>query len=350
MSIADRSLSRLRGSPLPGAGCLSPGSCVGAFILLYAYVQVLSLAQVRLSYWVLLRRLRRRYAFGLAVPFGFRLGAWPVVSRGLAYPAGCSCGGYAAGARLGWLCHLGLAGCVGRCLASVCVSCLVQLRRLCRRYAFGLAVPLGFGRVLGVCLAWMRLTGLVQLRRLCRRCAFGLAVPLGFGRVLGVCLAWARLSCRMQLRRLCRRCAFWWLCPWVWAGCMAAWMCCGYAGHRRSFSPYKQSPPLRGGCRRQPAGGGVVRAPIPPASLIPGRSGSYVSACAVRRDLRPAALQLFTTAPSVSEYFALYLQYDCTAARQRYAAKTAAAANSGWGVWAWPYLQKGGPVTVRPTE
>ena len=144
---------------------------------------------------------------------------------------------------------------------------------------------------------------------------------------------------------------FWVGCAaWVWAGCMAAWMCCGYAGHRRSFSPYKQSPPLRGGCRRQPAGGGVVRAPIPPASLIPGRSGSYISACAVRRDLRPAALQLFTTAPSVSEYFALYLQYDCTAARQRYAAKTAAAANSGWEVWAWPYLQRGGPVTVRPTE
>ena len=83
-------------------------TCVGAFILLYADVQVLSLALVRLSWWM-------------------------------------------------------------------------RLRRLCRRGAFGLAVPLGFGWVLGVCLAWMRLTGLVLLRRLCRRYAFGLAVPLGFG-------------------------------------------------------------------------------------------------------------------------------------------------------------------------
>ena len=40
---------------------------------------------------------------------------------------------------------------------------------------------MGLGRVLGVCLAWMRLTGLVQLRRPCRRYAFGLAVPLGLG-------------------------------------------------------------------------------------------------------------------------------------------------------------------------
>ena len=30
-------------------------------------------------------------------------------------------------------------------------------------------------------LAWLRLTCRVQLRRLCRRCAFGLAAPLGFG-------------------------------------------------------------------------------------------------------------------------------------------------------------------------
>ena len=65
LCIADRSLSRLRGSPLPGAGCLGP-----------------SLAQVRISYRVLLRRLCRRCAFGLAVPFGFWLGAWPVICVG----------------------------------------------------------------------------------------------------------------------------------------------------------------------------------------------------------------------------------------------------------------------------
>ncbi len=206
------------------------------------------------------------------------LGAWGAVLRRCVFPAWCSCGGYAAGTRLGWLCPWVLAGCLA------CVS----RGRVC---------PAGCS---------------------CGGCAAGAR--------LGGCAAW------------------------IWVGCLAAWMCCGYAGHRRSFSPYKQSPPLRGGCRRQPAGGGMVYALIPPASLIPGRSGSCVSACAVRHDLRPAALQLFTTAPSVSEYFALYLQYDCTAARQRYAAKTAAAANSGWEVWAWPYLQRGGPVTVRPTE
>ena len=38
LSIADRSLSRLRGSPLPGAGCLGPEARVGGFILLAAVV------------------------------------------------------------------------------------------------------------------------------------------------------------------------------------------------------------------------------------------------------------------------------------------------------------------------
>ena len=208
---------------------------------------------------------------------------------------------------------------MARSLAWAHLSCLVQLRRLCRRCAFGLAVPLGFGRVLGVCLAWMRLTGLVQLRRLCRRCAFGLAVPLGFGLD-----AWPR-------------------------GCAA-----DTPDIDAPFSFINNRPLSEGAAGASRLGERGV-SPIPPASLTPGgpwrrSSRTYVSACAVRRGLGPAALQLFTTAPSVSEYFALYLQYDCTAARQRYAAKTAAAANSGWEVWAWPYLQKGGPVTVRPTE
>ena len=34
------------------------------------------------------------------------------------------------------------------------------------------------------------------------------------------------------------------------------------------FPLYKQSPPLRGGCRRKPAGGGVIYTPAPPASLM----------------------------------------------------------------------------------
>ena len=127
-SIADRSLSRLRGSPLPGTGCLGPGSCVGAVVSAvrccggYAagahlgwlcrcdldWVLGLSLALARLSCRVLLRRLCRRYALRLAVPPGVRLGAWAVVLRWCVCPAGCSCGGYAAGARLGWLRRLGL--------------------------------------------------------------------------------------------------------------------------------------------------------------------------------------------------------------------------------------------------
>ena len=68
LCIADRSLSRLRGSPLTGAGCLGPVSYVGGVILTGAAVEALSLAQLRLSCRVLLRRLCRRCAFGLAVP------------------------------------------------------------------------------------------------------------------------------------------------------------------------------------------------------------------------------------------------------------------------------------------
>ena len=64
MCIADRSLSRLRGSPLPGADCL--GRC---------------LAWEELS--IRLRSLR------------------PFVSRGRVCPDGCCCGGFAAGALLG---------------------------------------------------------------------------------------------------------------------------------------------------------------------------------------------------------------------------------------------------------
>ena len=99
-----------------GCGCLGPLSCVGAFdqldaaaaamppvrvwvgcaLWFSAWRLALSLAWARLSCRMQLRRLCRRCAFGLAVPFGFRLGAWPLVSRGRVCPAGCSCGGYAA--------------------------------------------------------------------------------------------------------------------------------------------------------------------------------------------------------------------------------------------------------------
>ena len=113
LSIADRSLSRLRGSPLPGAGCWGPVTCVGAFILLYADVQVLSFASARLFCRVLLRRLCRRGALGwlCRLSLGGRLA---LVLRWRVCPAGCCCGGFAAGALLGWLCRLGLGWVLGR--------------------------------------------------------------------------------------------------------------------------------------------------------------------------------------------------------------------------------------------
>ena len=144
MSIADRSLSRLRGSPLPGAGCLGPGSYVGCIVLPDAVVQVLRLALARLFCRALLRRLWPPVRFWVAVPLGIGLGAWPLscvgasvlmgvaaaamppgrswlgcaawvwagylacVSRWCVYPVGCCCGGYAAGTLLAWLCPYNL--------------------------------------------------------------------------------------------------------------------------------------------------------------------------------------------------------------------------------------------------
>ncbi len=83
MSIADRSLSRLRGSPLPGAGCRGPVARVGGVILPDADAGALVLRWVRISGWVLLRRLCRRCAFGLAVPLGIGwvLGTYLTLAR-----------------------------------------------------------------------------------------------------------------------------------------------------------------------------------------------------------------------------------------------------------------------------
>ena len=108
LSIADRSLSRLRGSPLPGAGCWG-----------------LSLAQAGLSGW--LRQFKS------------------LISRRCVFSAGCCCGGFAAGARLGGCALWFLAGRLALSLALVRLSCRTLLRRLCRRCALDLAVPLGFG-------------------------------------------------------------------------------------------------------------------------------------------------------------------------------------------------------------
>ena len=82
-----------------------------------------------------------------------------------------------------------------------------------------------------------------------------------------------------------RRCAFGWLRHLILAGGMAfvLRMCACPAGATHAgasqlrwisptpFSLINKSPPLRGGCRREPAGGGAVHAPSPPAPLMPGR-------------------------------------------------------------------------------
>ena len=122
----------------------------------------------------------------------------PLVSRGRVCPSGCSCGGFAAGALLGRLCRLGLS------------------------------------RVRGLSLAWARLTGRVLLRRLCRRCAFGSAVPLGLGLVLSLRLTLARLSGRMHLRRpfISRRRA----CP---TACCCGAGCPGYGSRRTGVSCWR---------------------------------------------------------------------------------------------------------------
>ena len=150
LCIADRSLSRLRGSPLTGAGCLG-----------------LSLAQAGLSGW--LRQFKS------------------LVLRRCVFPAGCCCGGYAAGARLGWLCALTWVG----------------------------------------------------------------ARPSSY--VGAYILSGAAAAAMPPVR--------------IWVGC-AAWIWVGRWILLHLFPLYKQSPPLRGGCRRQPAGGGVIYAPAPPASLV----------------------------------------------------------------------------------
>ena len=53
----------------------------------------------------------------------------------------------------------------------------------------------------------------------------------------------------------------------VGLGC-AAWIWVGRWILLHLFPIYKQSPPLRGGCRRKPAGGGVIYALTPPAFLM----------------------------------------------------------------------------------
>ena len=108
LSIADRSLSRLRGSPLPGAGCLGPGARVGGIILPDADAGALSPALVRLPSLVQLRRLWPPVRIWVGCAAGAWAGCVAFDLRGCVCPAGRCCGGCAAGGRLGWLRRWGL--------------------------------------------------------------------------------------------------------------------------------------------------------------------------------------------------------------------------------------------------
>ena len=94
-----------------------------------------------------------------------------------------------------------------------------------------------------------------------------------------------RLPSRVLLRQLWPPVRVWVAAPFDLSrvhGLRFAYVCCSagatHAGASQlrwtsppPFSLTKQSPPLRGGCRLQPAGGGEVHAPSPPAPLTPGR-------------------------------------------------------------------------------
>ena len=172
MCIADRSLSRLRGSPLPGAGCLGPEIRVGwgLFCLMRTSGPLISRWRVCPA-GCCCGGFGRRCAFGLAAPLGLGLGAWVVVSRVCGYPARCCFGGFAAGALLGWLCRLGSAG----CLACVSRWCVYPAGCCCGGCATGALLGwlcrLGLGWALGFCLAWVRLScggaGHVDAPQLC---------------------------------------------------------------------------------------------------------------------------------------------------------------------------------------
>ena len=104
----------------------------------------------------LLRRLCRRCAFGWLCRLGL---GWCLafVLRWLAYPAGCSCGGFAAGARLGWLCRFD----VGWCSAFVLRWCVYPAWCCCGGSAAGALLGGCASRCFCGAAGWaLRLTGL----------------------------------------------------------------------------------------------------------------------------------------------------------------------------------------------
>ena len=110
---------------LPALGAVEPfaGGWVGG-VLPDADIRALNLALARLTCLVLLRRLCRRYAFGLAVPLGFRLGAWPSSRVGAFIQPGAAAAALppvrvwvAVPLGFGWDVYTTLmrCGCVGHC-------------------------------------------------------------------------------------------------------------------------------------------------------------------------------------------------------------------------------------------
>ena len=100
------------------------------------------------------------YAAGALLGWLCRLGlGWCLafVLRWLAYPAGCSCGGFAAGARLGWLCRFDL----GWCSAFVLRWCVYPAWCCCGGSAAGALLGGCASRCFCGAAGWaLRLTGL----------------------------------------------------------------------------------------------------------------------------------------------------------------------------------------------
>ncbi len=183
----------------------------------------------------------------------------PLVLRGCVYPAGCCCGGLAAGARLGgcaagdwagclgfvsrgcvcpaWCCCGGLAAGarLGGCAAGVWSGCLAFVSRGCVYPAGCCCGGFAAGARLGGCAAgaWAGCLAFVSRGCVCPAgcCCGGYAAGarlgwlcrLGLGWVLGLRLAWVRLPCRVLLRRLWPPGRVWVAVPLEFG--LGAWAC-----------------------------------------------------------------------------------------------------------------------------
>ena len=163
----------------------------------------------------------------------------PVVSRGRFCPAGCRCGGYAAGALLGWLCRLGLGRVRG---PSSRVGAFVLPGAAAAAIAAGTLLRwlrrLGLGRVRGpssrvgrFCPAGCRCGGFAAGTLLAWLCRLGLGRVRGPSSRVGASVLMGVAAAAMPPGRSWLGCA-----AWVWAGylaCISRWCvypvgcCCG---------------------------------------------------------------------------------------------------------------------------